>query len=70
MLNHPLSQWNASLSFPSSSEPIDPHGVILFTALAVLSLISRIKDRSIKIISAFVGSKQTAPSPMIIANLH
>lgn len=71
MLNYPpLSQWNASLSFPSSSKPIDPHGVILFTALAVLSLISWIKDWSIKIISAFVGSKQTAPSPMIIVNLH
>lgn len=70
MLDYPLSQWNASLSFPSSSKPIDPHGVILFTALTVLSLILWIKDWSIKIISAFVGSKQTAQSPMIIVNLH
>lgn len=70
MLNYPVSQWNGLLSFPSSSKPIDPFGVILFTAHAVLSLISRIKDWSIKIIPAFVGSKQTPLSLMIIVNLH
>lgn len=59
MLNYPISQWNGLLSFPSSSKPIDPLSVILFTAHAVLSLISRIKDWSIKIIPAFEGSKQT-----------
>lgn len=69
-LNHPLSQWNGSLSFPRSSKPIDPLRVILFTAHAVLSLISRIKDWSIKIISASVRSKQTTLTLMLIAYLH
>lgn len=70
MLNYPISQWNDSLSFPIAVKPIDPRGVILLPAHAVLSLISRIKDWSIKIISAFVGSKQTALSPMIIVSFH
>lgn len=70
MLNYPISQWNDSLSFPIAVKPIDPRGVILLAAHAVLSLISRIKDWSIKIISAFVGSKQTPLSPMIIVSFH
>lgn len=70
MLNYPISQWNDSLSFPIAVKPIDPRGVILLAAHAVLSLISWIKDGSIKIISAFVGSKQTTLSLMIIVNFH
>lgn len=70
MLNYPVSQWNDSLSFPIAVKPIDPRGVILLAAHAVLSLISWIKDWSIKIISAFPGSKQTALSPMIIVSFH
>lgn len=70
MLNYPISQWDDSLSFPIAVKPIDPRSVILLTAHAVLSLISRIKDWSIKIISAFVGSKQTALSPMVIVSFH
>lgn len=70
MLNYPISQWNDSLSFPIAVKPIDPRGVILLAAHAVLSLISRIKDWSIKIISAFVGSKQIALSPVIIVSFH
>lgn len=70
MLNYPSSQWNDSLSFPIAVKPIDPRGMILLAAHAVLSLIFRIKDWSIKIIFSFVGSKQTTLSPMIIVSFH
>ena len=70
MLNYPISQRNDSLSFPIAAKPFDPRGVIILTAHAVLSLISWIKDWSIKTISAFVGSKQTTLSLMIIVSFH
>lgn len=50
--------------------PIDPRDVILPAVHAVFSLISQIKDWSIKIISAFEGSKQTALRPMVIVSAH
>lgn len=70
MLNYPISQWSDSLSFPMRVIPIDPRGVILFAVHAVFSLISQIKDWSIKIISALEGSKQTVLSPKISVSFH
>lgn len=70
MLNYPISQWDDTLSFSIVVKPIDPHGVIFLTAHVVLSLISRIKDWSIKIISSVVRSKQTAHRTMITVRFH
>jgi hypothetical protein len=47
-LNYPISQRSDSLSFPIRVIPIDPRSVILFAVHAVFSLISQIKDWSIK----------------------